>query len=357
MLYFLLFSVGLYLMYTKLALATASIGLVFFMVLNTNTVSVVSLQGDTQAPRVMDGGDGDQLNSATSGAGFNNTLPEQLQQTSLKGTSIDGIYPVDADGNLVMSQDVKHRFEYFLSTMGEFTLEEVLQFVRDDIQLNLQNPAQQQALTLFDQYIAYKYALVELEQGLQAPQAYELNDLERYRYQLQQLRDVRREYLPAEAVDAFFGFDENYDDFMLNRLEIQNNRQLSAQEKKQQLDSLEDMLPEDVRQMRNETQKVSQYFTLTEKMQKDGASETEIFEVNSQAFGQEAALRLKAVQQQRQAFQNKVASYVSAKQQIENDKQLSAEQKTQQLEALLVPFSETERLRLPALEAMSKISE
>ena len=117
------------------------------------------------------------------------------------------------------------------------------------------------------------------------------------------------------------------------------------------------MLPEDVRQMRNETQKVSQYFTLTEKMQKDGASETEIFEVNSQAFGQEAALRLKAVQQQRQAFQNKVASYVSAKQQIENDKQLSAEQKTQQLETLLAPFSETERLRLPALEAMSKISE
>ncbi len=280
------------------------------------------------------------------------------QKTSLKGTSIDGMYPVDKDGNLLFSAAIKHRFEYFLSTMGEFPLDEVLQMVKDDIAVNLVSPAKEQALKLFDDYVAYKYALVELEKTFEPAQGYEVSNIERFRHQLDQLRNKRREHLNSEAADAFFGFDELYDDFMLSQLEIQNNNQLTSAEKLQQTQALEDSLPEDVRTMREETQRVSKVFELTQEMKEEGASESEVFDVNSQEFGQEAAQRLQALDENRQAWQEKVDAYLLEKSNILKDDALSQEIKQQEIKRLASErFTLLELKRLPAFEVMAQDSD
>lgn len=277
------------------------------------------------------------------------------QKTSLKGTDIDGMYPVDRDGNLLFSAAIKHRFEYFLSTMGEFPLEDVLQMVKGDIAANLTSPAKEQALKLFDDYVAYKYALVELEKTFEPSESYEVSNIERFRYQLEQLRNKRREHLDSEAADAFFGFDELYDDFMLAQLEIQNNRQLTPTEKQQQIQALQDGLPEDVRQMREETERVSKVFELTEQMKEEGASEGEVFDYNSQQFGQEAAQRLQALDENRQAWQNKVDNYLLEKSQILNDELLSHEEQLQEVKRISSErFTPLELKRLPAFEIMAQ---
>mgnify|MGYP000114972144 FL=1 len=296
--------------------------------------------------------DTDFTSSVSQSSDAHNQLPEFLRNSSLKGTSIDGLYPVDDDGNLLLSGSIKHRFEYFLSTMGEFSLEQVQQMIRDDIELNLQEPARSQALKLFEDYIGYKYALAELEQSLQAPKEYEINDIERMRLQLQQLRDKRREYFSQDAVDAFFGFDELYDDFMLSRLEIQASSQLTSKEKAEQIASLEQNLPDQVRNMRDDTQRVSQVFEITQSMREEGASEDEIFEHNSQEFGQEAAERLRALDTKRQAFQQKVDEYLANKQSIENNEELTSSEKQEEIDALISSFDENERRRLNAYVLM-----
>ena len=285
---------------------------------------------------------------------MNNQLPGFLQGSSLKGTSIDGLYPVDEHGNLLLSAAIKHRFEYFLSTMGEFSLEEVQKMIRDDIELNLEEPARSQALQLFDDYLGYKYALSELEQSLQAPQEYEMNDIQRMRLQLQQLRDKRREYFNQDAVDAFFGFDELYDDFMLNRLEIQSSSQLTAQEKAEQIRSLEQNLPEEVRTMRDDTQRASQVFEVTNDMREQGATDEEIFQHNSQAFGQEAAQRLQQLDRQRKVFQQQADQFFTQKQTILADDTLTETEQQQQINQALEGFDENQRRRLKALELMAR---
>lgn len=284
---------------------------------------------------------------------YRDTLPEHLKNSSLKGTQIDGFYRVDENGNLLMSGSIKHRFEYFLSTMGEFNLEDVQKMVIEDIELNLSEPARSQAIALFDDYIGYKYALAQLEQSLSAPQGYELQDLNRMRMQLQELRDKRREYFDQETVSAFFGFDEMYDDFMLSRLEIQSNNQLSSEEKQAQILSLEDSLPENVRSMRNETQKISRVFHLTQDMKDSGASEEEIFQLNEQEFGQAAAIRLQKVQQERAKWEAKVDNFIKDKANIESNDGLSPNQKTQRINALLEGFNQTEKTRLNAYLLMN----
>lgn len=335
-------------MYKLLAVAALIIAMaimLFFLPnaqLSDSSEQYFAYQGDNNSPAAS--------NKQSSKA--NNQLPKKLRDSSLKGTTIDGLYPVDEDGNLLLSKDIKHRFEYFLSTMGEFSFAEVQKMIRDDIELNLQEPALSQALTLFEDYVAYKYALVELEENLQAPKDYEINDIERMRYQLQQLRDKRREYFDQETVSAFFGFDEMYDDYMLSKLEIQANSQLTAQEKQAQIESLDQSLPADVQQMRSETNKVSDVFKITQEMRESGSNEEEIFEVNSQAFGQEAAQRLQALDAKRQAWQGKVDRYLVEKSKVDNNETLSERDKSLAKELLLQDFDENERRRLGAYELM-----
>ena len=279
------------------------------------------------------------------------SIIKDKQLTSLKGTDKDGAYPTDEQGNLLMSAAIKERFEYFLSTLGEFPLESVLQMVRDDIELSLKSPAKEQALKLFDDYIAYKYSLAELEKSMDAAQDYEINDIERFRMQLDRLRDKRREYLQQDTVDAFFGFDEMYDDFMLARLEIQNSSQLTKQEKIEQINSLEDSLPEAVKNMRDDSQKVSQAFKVSEAMREEGANDEEVFEYNSQQFGQEAAVKLQDLNDQRAAWKSRVENYLQKKANIEINDSLDSQQKLDSITELREQqFSENEIKRLPAFE-------
>lgn len=290
------------------------------------------------------------VNSSSEAQGESSIIKDK-QLTSLKGTDKDGAYPTDDQGNLLMSAAIKERFEYFLSTLGEFPLESVLQMVRDDIELSLQSPAKEQALKLFDDYIAYKYSLAELEKSMDAAQDYEISDIERFRMQLERLRDKRREYLAQDTVDAFFGFDEMYDDFMLARLEIQNSSQLTKQEKLEQIKSLEDSLPEAVKDMRDDSQKVSQAFKVSESMREEGANDEEVFDYNSQQFGQEAAVKLQDLNDQRAAWKSRVENYLKKKSNIEMNENLDSQQQQESIAELRGQhFSETEIKRLPAFE-------
>lgn len=327
---------------------------VLYLVLGSNDSAKVINPMASKTQSFVDGSENQVLTEKLSNNNLK-ALPEKLKNTSLKGTSIDGLYPVDEQGNLLLSKDIKNRFEYFLSTMGEFPLEQVLDMIKEDIALNLVSPAKEQALKLFDDYIAYKYALSELEASLSAPQDYEVNDIERMRSQLQQMRDVRRNYLDTEAVDAFFGFDEMYDDFMLARLEIQNNQQLTDEEKTAQLAGLEQGLPQDVQDMRNETQRVSQVFQLTQEVKESGGTAEDVYKINEQEFGQEAAQRLQLLDQKRDKWQSRVNVYLSQKQSIEGDENLTGMEKQAAVSELKSSaFEQSEYHKLSAYELMAK---
>jgi len=334
------------------------VGLLVLFVVQQQSPLVVSNSELSATDSAADHQKAGLLNEHSSKKMMNQELPVTLKNTSLKGTKIDGIYPVDAQGNLLISKDIKQRFEYFLSTMGEFELEHVLNMIKDDISDNLNSPAKEQALKLFDDYVAYKFALSELEASLNQAQDYEMNDVSRMRFQLEQMRDVRREYLGIEAVDAFFGFDEMYDDFMLASLEVKNNRQLTAKERQEQLKSLEQSLPQDVQEMRNETQRVSQVFLQTEQMKKEGGSDDEIYALNEQEFGQEAAQRLQELNQQRNKWQSRVDGYLQQKSAILSDESMTDKEQKDAVNTLKASgFESSEFTKLSAYELMHEEAE
>lgn len=308
-------------------------------------VQVTELNSVQQTQNVLE----ERMLNASHGLQVDLSQAAARQKTSLKDTDIDGAYPVGADGHLLLNVSIKERFEYFLSTLGEFSLEDVLAMVREDIQAELQEPARSEALALFEDYIAYKRSLVELEKQLGPAAGFEQFDMNSLRYRLDQLRNKRREFLSAEAADAFFGFDETYDDYMLGKLEVMNNPQLNTAEKTAQITQLENQLPAELQSMRSETERISQVFAQTEKMKQSGASAEQVYNKNVQEFGPEAAQRINALEVQRAQWQQRIDVYLAAKKTIEaSDK--SAQQKEQALAELRNAFSPQEQLRLAAYE-------
>lgn len=278
---------------------------------------------------------------------------EKKQTLSLKGTDTDGAYPVDEQGQLILSDRIRHRFEYFLSTLGELELTEIIQLIQEDIRSQLQEPAQSQALKLLENYINYKKALIALEQASEAPAMYEIQDIEAMRQRLHDMQSVRRQYLSEEAVNAFFGFDESYDEYMLSRLQILNNSQLTQAQQQAQIESLQNSLPQEVRQLHKETQHISQVYKQTQEYRKSGKSDEEIFEYHQQEFGQEAALRLQKVEQKRSQFIDNVNAYLSKRNEILKNEQLTASEKSSAVNELKDQFSESEQIRLRAYELMA----
>lgn len=278
---------------------------------------------------------------------------QQKQSLSLKGTDTDGAYPVDEQGQLIMSDRIRHRFEYFLSTLGELELAEVIKLIEEDIRQQLDEPAESQALQLLENYIEYKKALIALEQASEAPAMYEIQDIEAMRQRLQNMQAVRRQYLSDEAVNAFFGFDESYDEYMLSRLQILNNTQLTQQQKQAQIDSLKNSLPQEVRQLHKETQHISEVYKQTQAYKDQGMSDAAIFDYHQQEFGQEAAIRLQQVEEKRSQFIDRVNHYLSQRSTIINDEEMSPSDKEASIQELKNEFSESEQIRLRAYELMT----
>ena len=279
-----------------------------------------------------------------------------LNSTSLRGTEIDGDYPLDSRGQLLLSKAIKQRFDYFLSLMGEKTLSEIDALVQQDMARTLTADAERQAYELWQAYLAYRQALVQLEADFPNngfATEFTGSAFERLQRQFSELENTRLWFFTPTQITAFFGDDLAYDRLTLEKIALKQNTLLTPQEKAARLDSLQQM--EAASEFIANQQRMNDTLATTQALQANGASVEEVYQRHVAAFGEPAAQRLQQVQQQRQRFSQKVSEYLEEKQQLEENSGLSLMEKNTQLQALKdTYFSPLEQKRLPALEAMAK---
>lgn len=183
---------------------------------------------------------------------YPNVTPKKLDKPfspTLVGTDIDGQLQVGEDGQLVVNIDVKDFFDYFLSATAEVSpemaLDELLRVASES--LPPENFLQVQAM--LDNYLAYKESAIQLLSQPMLP-----HDQQTLEYQLQmmeegikELRALRREHMPEDQVEAFFGLEEAYEDFTLASIKIQNNPDLTPKEIQLELQAQREKLPEVIR--------------------------------------------------------------------------------------------------------------
>jgi lipase chaperone LimK len=274
--------------------------------------------------------------------------PLKALPASFGGTTVDGVFRLDADGNLLISEDIRRIFDYFLAAAGEEPLRTSVERLRAYIVAQLPANAREQALALLNQYLDYKRELVLLERDL--PQ---MANLDALRQREAAVLALRARIFDAQTQQAFFAREEAYNQFTLQRLAILHNSQLDDAGKAAAVDQLRNSLPAEMQdtvlpQLQNELRQQ------TAQLQAAGAKPEQIRQLRQQLVGAEATQRLEVLDQQRQTWKKRIALYSTAKAAIENNPGMSASDKRSAIAQLAAEnFDEREQLRLEAAEQLA----
>lgn len=271
-----------------------------------------------------------------------NTGLEQLP-ASLQGTEVDGGLRVDDNGNLIINHDIRRVFDYFLSTMGAESLEQIEQRLLAYIRHQLPAAAALQAEQLLEGYLALNRGL----SALQAPEepddniALETNTL---RERLLSIQSLRRQYLPADVVDAFYADDDALDQLALGRMDIMEDPALSADQRTQALANLEQSLPPHLLRVMSELNKQQQLNTLTERLRDNGGSDADLYQLRDSFYGSEAADRLAQLDQSRQQWQTRTARWLSERDRLIAAQNIDEADRQHQIDRLRREYFEAHEL-------------
>ncbi|WP_373001437.1 lipase secretion chaperone [Marinobacter sp.] len=272
-------------------------------------------------------------------------VPEQVPP-SLAGTSVPGGWAqTDRHGNLVPTPHLRQLFEYFLSALGEETLEQLVARIEAALSA-LEEPARSQALATLGAYLEYKLAVSELEQSYSQVSGLEAGEMQR---RMAEIQALRRTWLDADTADAFFADDEAVDHFQIEKLKIAGDDSLTDAQKAEALQRAESSLPAPLRKAREETRRFSDY----EQARLALADDPRALEAwRQEAFGEEVAGKLARLEEEQKDWDSRWQSYSRDRHRLMSSG-LAAPERQEALERLRASyFNETERIRAEALDSI-----
>jgi len=263
---------------------------------------------------------------------------------SMEGTHPDGDVKQDAGARLVVDAELGHLFDYYLAGLGERSLDEIKMRIERELDERLQPPAAAEAKRLLAQYLRYKRALVDAERGLSAT-----GDLARdARSRLDAMQQLRLNYFTAAEIAGLFGAGDAYDEDTLARLEINSNRSLSEDQRKQKLAALDAKLPPSVRENRDAPGKVLRLEESVQQLRAQGGGDNEVYRLRAAALSPEAAARLADLDRDEADWKQRIADYQAQRAQLLNAAAAPSPQALQQLRD--ARFTPDEQRRLGAYE-------
>lgn len=273
------------------------------------------------------------------------SVPEQLP-ASLVGTSVpDGWNQVDSVGDLIPTPALRQLFEYYLSALGEESLEQLVARIEQTL-LALREPARTQALDTLRAYLDYKLAISDLEAGYGG--GTEL-DAVQMQQRMQEIQALRRTWLDSTTADVFFAHDEAIDRFQIEKLRISRDPSLTADQREVALAQAEDALPDPLRQARRETRRFTDY----EKARQELADDPEALQNwRREAFGIETARRLEVLEQEQANWNQRWQTYSAQRQNLLTSGLAGPELKQAIADLRDQHFTDTERVRAQALDSI-----
>lgn len=177
------------------------------------------------------------------------TFPDGPFAPSIADTEIDGSLKADVDGNLIIDLETRDLFDYFMNTVADVPPEVAIAELEKLARSHLPQNAVNQAMRLLGDYLLYKetaltYENQELLPLDQQDENYQLRMLE---VSFETLKEIRRNSMSPDAVDAFFGLEEAYGEFTLASIKIQKNPDLSPEQRQVEIQAQRERLPEIIR--------------------------------------------------------------------------------------------------------------
>ena len=254
----------------------------------------------------------------------------------------------DASSGPLAYGELKRLFDYYLSAVGEQSIEGITVHLRGELERRLPPAQAKRAQRLLDLYIAFKRELLVLESKPELSG----NAVQAIRARMLAMQDLRARYFSAEETQGMFGFDDAYDMDAVARLEVSQNPALNAEQKKQQLAALDTAMSPVLREAREASLVVVRVEQQAQELRAKGASEDDIYRMRAKAFGPEAAARLADVDREETIWKARIAQYQEQRSKVLQSNAQASESERQaavlQLQQSL--FSQPELPRLVAYD-------
>ena len=285
----------------------------------------------------------------------NNTpnLPENsssiFKSHSQLDTEINCALNLDGANRLIVNEQTKSCFEYFITQYGEKSMEQIHQDFNAYMNQNYKEPVLSQVLDLWKRYLEYRNQLTNIK----SPSNLSTENPKYYRAIFEGMNNLRKQYFSNYEIEGLFGAEDTYHLYTLNRMEILSNKNLNEQEKAKKLKALFNELPPAWQENLEQLNKLEDLQHLTADIKARGGSAEEIRQMRLNLVGVEATQRLENLDVERNEWKTKVTQYLSARDVImKSGMQDSAKEKAvQQLKTQHFNHSQ-EQLRLETFEHM-----
>ena len=235
-----------------------------------------------------------------------------LLPSSLLGSTLPLTLDVSESGELIINKKIQHLFDFYLSAMGEESLDIIVTRIKHSLTSQLVDPALTQGVEILTGYLQYLNEVSAIKQ--QFEQNIDPNNTGEYALEnviqvREMVLDARASYLDGDVIDAFFGQADEYEDYMLSLAMINKNNELDTAEKQSAKAELDAAAPEWLLAQQRNANQLNKYRDQYKTLQEQGASQTELQDFTQQSFSPEVADRLAILDEKRLQWQVKLGEY------------------------------------------------
>lgn len=265
---------------------------------------------------------------------------------SQQDTEVNCQLVLDQGSRLVVNEQTRNCFEYFITQYGEKNIDQIKQDFKAYIQQGYKEPALKQILDLWTRYLDYRVQLGSLKEP-----SLNKEDPEYYRKIFTLMKNLRSQFFSDYEIEGLFGAENTYHEYTLDRMSIMADQSLTEVQKAQKLKELFAQLPEDWKENLEQLSKLEDLRKLTSDIKARGGSAEEIRQMRQNLVGAEATVRLEKLDQDRSNWKSRVNTYLEQRDNIlkSNMNQDAQQQAIQKLRDQQFNNSQ-EQLRLGAFE-------
>jgi len=260
--------------------------------------------------------------------------------SSLQDTEFDGGVLTDLEGQVILDQNLRRLFDYLLSSVGELNLDQIHALLKEHLVQQLSFTQAQQVLDLFQRYVQYLDAVGQMTGS---------DLLARH----ESIKILRRNFFDENLSEAFFGIDEQYADYTIERMLIESDKNLSESEKTRLFNELEAQMPSRLLETQLNATQHHQVISDTRILDEIGANQTQRFDFRAEVYGEDVATRLAQLDTERQNWLAQKDYYLQHRAAIEVNAELN---QTQRSSALIALFKGMDEAQIRRLEAAWRIS-
>ncbi len=276
---------------------------------------------------------------------FINTKP-----SSLRDVPPPSPLEFDENGLLISNARLRSLFEYYLSSLGEEPLERVVIRIKFELESQLQGDNLATGIRILEGYLQYRNHLGILKNDYANNHPDSSYSLEAVKYMREQAQETRQAFFDADTITGFFSREDQYEDYMLAKAEVNADAQLSTQEKHDLLTEIESNKPEWINALNAASRKLEKTRQTLSTLEQNSASDEEIRELVTSTYDEEAAARFLKLQAERKAWADRLQAYRTELNALINDQDLSQLDQDYIHELRSIFFSENEIVRVQSLD-------